>query len=305
MVKAAAGFIESQGDPYIRISYTASNSSSLVSSLMVLAGEVAARWCHERGIPIPYRVERLAQQNSNALHAFTRDVFYPQLVSGKRPSLEHYHVLRSLTGGVDVSLSPGPYFSMGVDMYTKATSPLRRYCDLLVHWQIEGALLEEHRRGQSLAPKRHKGSALGDKDGARASHSEKQSAGLAFLPFSNNDLEERVLPILRVREQYAKLLDKIEGPDEWMLQALVRAWRFGQASQKLPKTFRYTVSDVVPKMLVKGTIDWFDCFAIMDPEDLNGVARLPEIKIGDVFMVELADINVYARKVMVRAIEKA
>jgi exoribonuclease-2 len=38
-----------------------------------------------------------------------------------------------------VSLDPGRHFGLGLDMYARATSPLRRYADLVVHQQLRAA----------------------------------------------------------------------------------------------------------------------------------------------------------------------
>ncbi|MGD2019936.1 MAG: RNB domain-containing ribonuclease, partial [Thiohalocapsa sp.] len=38
------------------------------------------------------------------------------------------------------SVEPGPHFGLGLDAYARATSPLRRYADLLVHQQLRAAL---------------------------------------------------------------------------------------------------------------------------------------------------------------------
>jgi hypothetical protein len=287
------GSVFYHGDPYIRVAYE-SQGSALVNSLMQMAGEVGARWCHERDIPIPYRVQLLADENRDALRAFNRDVLYPQLVAGKNPSAEDWHTLRALAGGFDVSTGPAPNPAMGLDLYTKVTSPLRRYPDLLVHWQIEAALLEEHRRGSSLSS--------GGASTATTSKAAKKDSR-AFLPFSKKDLEDTVLPPLRIRERHARLLDNIEGNSQWILQALVRAWRFGEGSP-LPKTFRFTVSDVVGRRAVKGQIDWFDRPAHVELEDMNGVVRIGQVKPGDEFEVELANVNVHMNKIYVRLLEK-
>ncbi|KAL2178695.1 uncharacterized protein P884DRAFT_257929 [Thermothelomyces heterothallicus CBS 202.75] len=293
------------GDPYIRVAY-ATQGSPLVSSLMQLAGEVGARWCYERDIPIPYRVQLLAGQNAEALRAFNRDVFYPQLLAGKNPSAEDWHTLRSLVGGYDVSTTPAPNLSMGLDLYTKVTSPLRRYLDLLVHWQIEAALLEEHRRGKSLAVRKFSSSSNDAAGTAAAAQqgkaAKKESRG--FLPFSKKDLEDTVLPRQRIRERHGKLLDNVDGNSQWILQALVRAWRFGEGSSPLPRTFRFAASDVVGGRLVKGRIDWFDQPATVELGDMNGVERIANVKPGDVFEVELSNVNVHTNQIFVRLLKK-
>ena len=292
------GFVVSQGDPYIRVQYEESSGSPLISSLMQLAGQVAAKWCHARGIPIPYRIQALARPNAKALRAYTSEVLYPQLLAGKIPSPDDYRVLRKLVGNQDISTIPSLNFSMGLDMYTKATSPLRRFSDLLVHWQIEAALLEEHRRGSSLI----RGSSVS----YAVSHvsTKSEASSLSFLPFSRRDLDERIFPQLRVREQYTRLLQNYEGTEEWFFQALLRAWKFGDSPQPLPETFRFTAVEVVPSLMVIGTINWFDRRAIMELEHLGSVAPLAEVKAGDVFTVKLQNVNVHSRRILVRALER-
>jgi hypothetical protein len=294
-----------RGDPYIRVAYEG-QGSRLVSSLMQLAGQIGAQWCYERDIPIPYRVQLLAGQNVDALRAFTRDVLYPQLAAGKNPGAEDWHTFRSLVGGFDVSTGPAPNMAMGLDLYTKVTSPLRRYPDLLVHWQIEAALLEEHRRGSSLVVRKPSGESAEHKAPTSPAKSKAtKENSKSFLPFSKKELEDTVLPRLRIRERHGRLMDNTDGNSQWILQALVRAWRFGEGSpSQLPKTFRFTASDVVMRRTVKGRIDWFDQPAVVELEDLNGIVRIADVKPGDVFNVELANVNVYMNKIYVRLLEK-
>ncbi|KAK3301137.1 RNB domain-containing protein [Chaetomium fimeti] len=295
------------GDPYIRVVY-GGQGNSLVSSLMQLAGEVGARWCYEREIPIPYRLQLLAGQNSDALRAFNRDVFHPQLAAGKNPPAEDWHTLRSLVGGYDISTTPASNLSMGLDLYTKVTSPLRRYPDLLVHWQIEAAILEEHRRDQSLAVRKFVAGNIGNEAAAPSADGKtSKKEPLAFLPFSKKQLDDTVLPRLRIRERHGKLIDNVDGNSQWILQALVRAWRFGDTSAgspPLPKSFRFTVSDVTAGRSLKGRIDWFDQLALVELADMKGVARVGDVKTGDVFEVELANVNVHANKIYVRLLKK-
>lgn len=315
-LKATDGSVHYRGDPYIRVSYE-DQGNPLVSSVMQLAGEVGARWCYDRSIPIPYRVTVLGKQNSDALRAFTRDVFYPKILAGQTPPMADFYTLQTLAGGFDMSLTPAPHILMGLDLYAKVTSPLRRYPDLLAHWQIEAALLEEHRRGESLAgasssPERSSSS----EKPAPPPEGKKKKGGdnKSFLPFSRHHLEENVLPHLRIRERYGKLRDNTDGSNQWLLQALVRAWRFGEGpgpaqgpssqSQQVPRTFRFTVSDVMVRRWIKGRLDWFDLAAVAELEHVNDVVLMAQVQPGDVFRVELADVNVHAGKVYVRLLEK-
>ncbi|KAJ4295845.1 3'-5' RNA exonuclease complex component [Collariella sp. IMI 366227] len=286
------------GDPFIRVHYEG-RGEPLVSSLMQLAGEVGARWCFERNIAIPYRVQVLAAQNEKALREFLRDVFNPQLVAGKRPETEDWATLRALSGGFDISTHPAPNYVMGLDLYTKVTSPLRRYPDMLVHWQIEAALLEEHRRGTSLVVREFPTNT----DDLKLPF---KTVDRDFLPFSKRQLEEQVFPQLRIRERYVRLTDNSDGNEQWVLQALVRAWRYGEGGpDALPKTFRFTARDVVGRSLVSGSLDWFEMQGTLRLVDMHEQIRIAEVKPGDVFDVEIADVNVYEQKIYVKLLEKA
>jgi hypothetical protein len=122
-------------------------------------------------------------------------------------------------------------------------------------------------------------------------------------------LEEEVFPLLRVRERHAKLLDQSQGNREWMLQALLRAWKFGE-NPDLPKTFSFVVSMVISKKLAKGTINWFNLDVLLEPSGMSGVEEdgkhiaLADIKVGDVYEVELSDVNVHSRQVTIRALRR-
>ncbi|KAK0633524.1 hypothetical protein B0T14DRAFT_71980 [Immersiella caudata] len=291
LVQPETNFIATQGDPYIRVSYGNSGGSQLVNSLMQLAGQVAAQWCYERDIPIPYRVQPLAQRNEQALRSFAWGILYPQLRAGQRPTAEQYRQLQTLTGGQDISPTPGLNFLMGLDMYAKATSPLRRFADLLVHWQIEAALLHEHNTGESLVVNKLT-------PGQQAPS--KKTSNRDFLPFNETDLQTRIFPQLRAREQHGKLLDNVDGTNEWILQALVRAWAFGEGN--IPKTFKFTVNEVDPRQILRGTLDWFERRAIMEPLDLNDVISPRDVKSGDVMRVEIMRVNVHTRKIFLKAV---
>ncbi|KAH8198704.1 hypothetical protein TruAng_007117 [Truncatella angustata] len=272
------GFMTVRGDPSIQISFSRRTGTDIVEHTMRLAGEVAARWCHDRGIPIPYRTQPYATQNATLIQQYTRDVLVPIIESGGRPDDNHWRHLRALLGGDELTTTAGPHFMMGVDMYTKATSPLRRFGDLIVHWQIEAALLKEKELGESL---------IGNKDDT-------------FLPFTRERLD-RMFPLLRLRERQARLLGNGSGADQWILQALVRAWKFGEA--KLPDTFKFTVAHVAGRKSVMGQLDWFDRTAFLRSDALNELAKMSEVNVDDVFEVKLRDVNVHSNLILVEAVK--
>lgn len=97
-------------------------SRAMVTELMLMAGEAAARYCSERGLPIPYATQPAPEQLQTpvgmaAMYACRRQF---------KPSR--------------TSVEPGSHFGLGLTAYARATSPLRRYADLLVHQQIRALL---------------------------------------------------------------------------------------------------------------------------------------------------------------------
>ncbi len=93
-------------------------SRSLVTDAMLMAGEAAARFCLEREIPVPFATQVPPEGSAGAtdlaaMYARRRS-FKPTRLIGE----------------------PGTHAGLGLDLYTRTTSPLRRYSDLLVHQQI-------------------------------------------------------------------------------------------------------------------------------------------------------------------------
>ncbi|KAI3328886.1 mitochondrial protein cyt-4 [Xylariaceae sp. AK1471] len=281
--KESKNFIAVSGDPLIHVHYSRPSGTDLVENAMKLANEVAARWCYERGIPIPYRTQPHALRNAALVQQYARDVLNPMLSSGGRPDDSVWRHMRSLLGVDEVSTTPGPHFTLGTDMYTKATSPLRRFGDLIVHWQIEAALLEEKRLGCSLVS--DKGNKKGDTD-------------LSFLPFTRDRLD-RMLPMLRLREKQARTLTNADGADQWILQALVRAWRFKEAP--LPETFKMTVFHL-SRSRILGRLDWFERPATLKHDALNNITIGANVRIGDVIEVRLTDVNIQSKQIFVEAV---
>ena len=287
------GFVHCTGDPYIRVAYDPSVGMPLVSSIMQLAGNVAARWCHDRKIPVPYRVQVSSEQNAQALKEFTQTVLYPKLLAGQPPTDDDMRVFRNLSGGFSMATKPSFNISVGMDMYTKATSPLRRYCDLLVHWQIEAALLEESLRESSAKSEKKQ-------------KPQKRGSSHSLLPFSREMLNQKIIPHLSIRERYSNRLSNIDGNKTWILQALARAWRFGEGKEQLPKTFSFTVQRIEEGSKLWGSLDWFDQWCMVPLRGLGGVlSTIADVKVGDKFIVELAEVDVYNGYITCQLLEKA
>ncbi|PHH65481.1 hypothetical protein CDD81_2261 [Ophiocordyceps australis] len=261
-------------DPHITVGLYANQSSALVTSCMLLAGQVAARWCFDRGIPIPYRRQVKRDSTAAALH-FAKTKVYPRLQQGFEPRRVDWQHFKALTGGVEISSEPGPYLMLGLDMYAKATSPLRRFSDLLVHWQIHAALAHERRQQRRVDAQLDK---LED-----------------ILPFTGQKLHE-MLAMLELRERMANRMN--QGVLDWIMIALDRAWRI---EHTVPGNLRFTVTSCSSRGLL-GQLDMYSLNAALDPDGLSGCCLVRDVRVDDVFEVEIVKIIVPSRRVLVKAL---
>lgn len=97
-------------------------SRALVTDAMLMAGEGVAGFCQAEGIAIPFAGQPPPEANEQpiglaAMYAYRRK-FKPTRLAAE----------------------PEPHAGLGLPIYTRATSPLRRYSDLAVHQQLRAWL---------------------------------------------------------------------------------------------------------------------------------------------------------------------
>lgn len=244
--------------------------------LMQLAGEVAARWCSARGIPIPYRVTPVNPEKQDPAEYFSKVLVPSRNEQGIAPmdiTMKYF----SLIGAAQPSLTPGPHMAVGAEMLTKCTSPLRRFPDLLVHAQIGATLLEEARLGKSL---------VGNK------------SNLTFLPYSAPRIND-MLPQIDTRERSLKKAQR-DAQRAWLHHFLIRAWHFKEA--ELPPTLTFSVKNIgTSKDLMSGSIEEFLAHAQCTIPDWLDV---DSIKPDDKFEVEIADIDVYYGRIQLKPLRR-
>jgi exoribonuclease II len=100
-------------------------SSGIVRECMVLAGEGAARFAFREGIPFPYYGQEAPAEGR------------PAPIEG---GLAAEYAKRRLMRAGMISGTPVAHQGLGLSLYTQATSPLRRYQDLLAHQQLSAWL---------------------------------------------------------------------------------------------------------------------------------------------------------------------
>lgn len=104
----------------------------LVAEMMILAGEVAARYGQAHKLALPFRGQPEPELPS--------DEELIQLPAGPVRAC----AMRRCMPRSEMSITPARHAGLGLNTYTQATSPIRRYSDLLTHFQLKA-----HLRGQT------------------------------------------------------------------------------------------------------------------------------------------------------------
>jgi exoribonuclease II len=110
-----------------------SASRNLVAEMMILAGEVAARFGQEQALPLPFRGQpqpELPPEEELMLLA---------------PGPVRDCAIRRCMPRSEVGVTAARHASLGLETYCQVTSPIRRYTDLIAHFQIKA-----HLRGDVL-----------------------------------------------------------------------------------------------------------------------------------------------------------
>lgn len=137
--REAAGAINTEG-PRVRASFEGASltldardrttaSHRLVGELMILFNEIVGHFCARHGLPVKYRV---LSQPPDSIQVTRWNAVRDRRIAA-------YHLGGLLRGG-SASETHGPQLGVGVEAYVQASSPLRRYTDLLVHHAIRQVL---------------------------------------------------------------------------------------------------------------------------------------------------------------------
>jgi hypothetical protein len=248
-----------------------SNSDHLVREMMILAGEVAGRFAEDRDVPIIYRGMQPNPYGKRTAKQYEQDVVQPAV---EKYGIIPLHIGQQLVvhyGRSAISTDPIKHPLMGLNHYSKISSPLRRYGDMITHWQIEATLREEARI-----------------DGNKASFN---NTNLAFskaqIGAMISSLQPRERLIMRAK-QTCKL--------HWITQFYFRAHNFNEL--ELPRRFNIVIDTHQPNH-TGTTMGRFTYGISLD----NGVRVSIQphkqrefwdtVKVGDVWEVELAEVRPY------------
>ena len=188
-------------------------------------------------------------------------------------TLAHY---MKLIGIPVLSAIPMKHLLLGMPAYCRATSPLRRYTDLLVHWQIEAAIRREFETGSSL---------IGSTD-----HK--------YLPLSFSRVEA-LAPHIMHEEHLVKGTGKV-SEIHWKVQLLFRAFYFQEAT--LPETFNVSIimlRYVSPPIYLGSPVEiGIEC----DVPENDATREQGQIIPGDVWEARISEINCFYRQILMEPI---
>ena len=252
----------------------------LVREMMLLACEVAASWCAERQVPAIFR-GTIRKPDRLDPEIFRKEILEP--VAARSPNGEipmHLGIpyVQSL-GNTKLSSKPLRHRVLSMDYYSKVSSPLRRYGDMILHWQIEAALREEARTGHSLQTSDPK-------------------VDRSFLPFSAAVLETIIVG-LQPRELLIHRA-KTYAENFWATLLLFRAFFFDECDLPFRSNARLYISsnDFGHMAIGCQSID-LNVSANMEFPEKYGLGKA---QYGDVWECELVDVHVFKKVPIFRPI---
>jgi len=124
--------VDAQGAPVVsvkQIYQEATGARAAVAEAMIAANEAVALFGAAAALPLPYR----GQPPPTPL----TDADLADIPAGVCESAARRQRMERSTLATD---APAPHAGLGLAAYVQATSPIRRYGDLVAHWQVKAAL---------------------------------------------------------------------------------------------------------------------------------------------------------------------
>uniref|UniRef100_A0A6A7GB92 Ribonuclease n=1 Tax=Hirondellea gigas TaxID=1518452 RepID=A0A6A7GB92_9CRUS len=116
--------------------YAKSVSRKIIHELMVLAGQAASMYAKKNSIPAPFRSVDPFQR------AFPIDHEGKFVRTEVDPLVSSAAMIQSMSAA-KTTVNIGLHSGLGIPSYSQATSPIRRYGDLLLHQQIKAFMRQE------------------------------------------------------------------------------------------------------------------------------------------------------------------
>jgi hypothetical protein len=284
------------GDPVIQLKTrglfnwfapSESTSNVLVQESMLYACEIAAGWCAERKIPAIFR-GTVPSPGAQDRETFYRENIEPAMqAKGEIPMYLGAQYVQSI-GTTALRTEPIAHNMLGMEYYSKVTSPLRRYGDMVLHWQIEAALRHEAQTGEDLRV-------------ARGNRS--------FLPFSKPMLRNLMIGLQPRERMITKT--KTDALAFWSSMIFFRKHHFGEDGGFSGPEFQMENGQAVFRVYVNhqpdfgmgrdscsGTVMMTNTHAgLLNPKSY-GVKE--EVRLGDIWEAHIDRVDVYKRKPFMR-----
>ena len=261
-------------DPHSNFPITQKRRQGLVESLMQLANNSAAEWCAQRGVPTLYRgcsfgIRRDLNaeaarpfQNSGNIAADFQEYCRrcSNLLIDARPELS----IRKISHEI-----------IGVDAYMSATSPLRRYDDMINHWQIEAVLREEARLGRPMV----------EHDFCR-------------FPFPEDLLKKEIAKSTDMSRIHVSRNHR--AVSHWRAEFLTRGILFGECKD-LPETFTLYIIDAGESTL-RGMIAELSMMTALRADQISTMSEPPEV--GQIWKVKPKKEFFYSHEILWQLIDR-
>ncbi len=122
IIDEPSGYFKKCGKDLILAVRNKTESRNLISEAMIIYNSLIAKYCRKNKIIIPFRSQSIPIKNY-----IIRDEFHLHI--------NNYIIKQSLAKAI-TSVTAKEHYSLFLEEYTLATSPLRRYLDFLTHHQI-------------------------------------------------------------------------------------------------------------------------------------------------------------------------
>ena len=238
--------------------------NQMVGDIMLLAGEIGARWCTERGIPIGYAGTQSSSQQQLSKRKYLDEVYDPIVARyGHVPALLKLSI-RAFMGRSSLSAQPIVHEHLNTAQYARVTSPLRRFNDLWTHWQIDAAVRQEARTGTSL---------VGNTD-------------QSFLPFNLDDTRRFVKELRKTNSDVAHMTKLTRR--HWVVQWFNRAYYYNEAP--LPKPLHICIISMDPVLnSIKGVIKELGICCVIQP--IGAAKAQAPLEVGDTWEADVHQMN--------------
>ena len=217
----------------------------IVTELMLIAGEAAAQYGMEHAVPLPFRGQTYREILSDE-----------EIADCPEGPCRAWLGIRQMNSGT-ISASPTAHEGLGLDAYVQVTSPIRRYADLAVHYQLKA-----HMRGDALP-------FPADDAAEVASASVRSAAGLLNLARSSGTL--------------ARSLERQQN-DYWLREWLKRGAGKSMRALVLGSSFDRRKSEMLSyRLLLEDFGAIVDCKS-SEPLNLGAVIDCAPDRLGDIIV---------------------